>query len=265
DRGMSVAMPGLGLGGPPLLSMGTPEQKERFLAPFRDRERPHWAAFGMTEPGAGSDVAAIQTAARREGDGWVLNGAKTFISNSMRADWIVVWATVDRAAGRAGHRAFVVERGTPGLEDMRYEHKMGLIAYESSSFTLHDCCVPAANLLGGERYYAERAGFKGAMRSFNATSPASSRAPIMRSTGPSRATSACARSSRAWRGRSRRAVSSAGAPRTWPTWSSRTRSRPRWRRRSRPAWRRRRRASRSRSWATRASPATPTSRSSTAT
>src|SRR5204862_503717 len=116
DRGMSVAMPGLGLGGPPLLGMGTPEQKERFLAPFRDRERPHWAAFAMTEPGAGSDVAAIQTTAVRAGDGWVLNGAKTFISNSMRADWIVVWATVDRSAGRAGHRAFVVERGSPGIE-----------------------------------------------------------------------------------------------------------------------------------------------------
>src|SRR5207247_2314320 len=104
DRGMSVAMPGLGLGGPPLLSMGTPEQKERFLAPFRDRERPHWAAFGMTEPGAGSDVAAIQTTAVRAGDDWVLNGAKTFISNSMRADWIVVWATVDRGAGRGVRR-----------------------------------------------------------------------------------------------------------------------------------------------------------------
>src|SRR6266481_4528018 len=119
-----------------------------------------------------SDVAAIQTTAVRAGDAWVLNGAKTFISNSMRADWIVVWATVDRSAGRAGHRAFVVERGTPGLEDMRYEHKMGLIAYESSSFTLRDCRVPAANLLGGERHYAERAGFKGAMKSFNATRPA---------------------------------------------------------------------------------------------
>src|SRR5437667_6194363 len=74
DRGMAVAMPGLGLGGPPLLSMGTPEQKGRFLAPFRDRERPHWAAFGMTEPGAGSDVAAIQTTAVRTGDDRVLNG-----------------------------------------------------------------------------------------------------------------------------------------------------------------------------------------------
>jgi acyl-CoA dehydrogenase len=126
----------------------------------------------MTEPGAGSDVAAIQTTARRDGDGWVLNGAKTFSSNSMRADWIVVWATVDRGAGRAGHRAFIVERGMPGVEDMRHEHKMGLVAYESSSFVLRDCRVPAENLLGGERYYAERAGFRGAMRSFNATRPA---------------------------------------------------------------------------------------------
>ena len=172
DRGMSVAVPGLGLGGPPLFGMGTPAQKERFLAPFADRERPHWAAFAMTEPGAGSDVAAIATAAVRDGEGWVLNGAKTFISNAMRADWIVVWATVDRSAGRAGHRAFVVERGTPGVEDMRYEHKMGLVAYESSSFVLRDCRVPGDNLLGGERHYAERAGFKGAMRSFNATRPA---------------------------------------------------------------------------------------------
>jgi acyl-CoA dehydrogenase len=126
----------------------------------------------MTEPGAGSDVAAIQTTAVRDGDAWVLNGAKTFISNSMRADWIVVWATVDKSLGRGGHRAFVVERGTPGLEDMRYEHKMGLIAYESSSFTLRDCRVPALHLLGGEAHYAGRAGFKGAMKSFNATRPA---------------------------------------------------------------------------------------------
>ncbi|MGH7823156.1 MAG: acyl-CoA dehydrogenase family protein, partial [Candidatus Binatia bacterium] len=172
DRGMSVAIPGLGLGGPPLFGMGTPEQKQHFLKPFQDREKPHWAAFGMTEPGAGSDVAGIQTTAVRDGDHWVLNGAKTFISNSMRADWIVVWATIDKSLGRGGHRAFIVERGTPGLEDLRYEHKMGLIAYESSSFTLRDCRLPAFHLLGGEAYYAGRAGFKGAMKSFNATRPA---------------------------------------------------------------------------------------------
>jgi acyl-CoA dehydrogenase len=172
DRGAAVALPGPGLGEPPVRRMGTPEQRARLLGPFRDPSRPRWAAFAMTEPGAGSDVAAIRTSARRDGDGWVLRGAKTFISNAIRADWIVVWATVDPAAGRAGHRAFVVERGTPGLEDMRAEHKMGLIAYESASFTLRDCRVPAANLLGGEEHYQSRAGFKGAMASFNATRPA---------------------------------------------------------------------------------------------
>jgi len=171
DRGAAVALPGPGLGAPPVRRMGTPEQQERFLGRFRDPSRPRWGAFAMTEPAAGSDVAGIRTSARRDGEGWVLSGAKTFISNAIRADWIVVWATVDPAAGRAGHRAFVVERGTPGLEDMRAEHKMGLIAYESASFTLRDCRVPSANLLGGEDHYRARAGFKGAMESFNATRP----------------------------------------------------------------------------------------------
>src|SRR5438874_2484489 len=159
-------------GRPPMIDLAIGAELEAEVERVRGREHPHWAAFGMTEPGAGSDVAAIETSAVRDGDTWVLRGAKTFISNAMRADWIVVWATVDRSAGRAGHRAFVVECGTPGVEDMRYEHKMGLVAYESSSFTLRDCRVPAANLLGGDRHYAERAGFKGAMRSFNATRPA---------------------------------------------------------------------------------------------
>jgi len=171
DRGAAVALPGPGLGAPPVRRMGTPAQRVRFLGPFRDPARPRWGAFAMTEPTAGSDVAGIQTRARRTGDDWVLSGAKTFISNAIRADWIVVWATVDPGAGRAGHRAFVVERGTPGPEDMRAEHKMGLIAYESASFTLRDCRVPATNLLGGEEHYRARAGFKGAMESFNATRP----------------------------------------------------------------------------------------------
>lgn len=168
DRGVAVSLPGPGLGGPPVLRMGTPEQKKRFLSVFAER-RPHWGAFAMTEPGAGSDVARIATTARRDADGYVLNGAKAFISNAARADWIVVFATTDRALGRAGHRAFVVERGTPGLEGMRVEHKMGLKAYESCSFVLQDCRIPADNLLGGEAYYASDAGFKGAMGAFNTT------------------------------------------------------------------------------------------------
>ena len=171
DRGVAVSFPGPGLGEPPLLSMGTPEQKERFLGPFRTPDRPRWGSFAMTEPGAGSDVAGIRTSARLDGDCWVLNGDKSFAANASRADWIVVWATVDPALERAGHRAFVVERATRGLGDFKIEKKMGLKAYESTSFTLRDCRVPAANLLGGETHYARQAGFKGAMQSFNATRP----------------------------------------------------------------------------------------------
>lgn len=172
DRGVAVSLPGPGLGGPPVQLMGTPEQKEAFLAPFRDREGPpRWAAFGMTEPGAGSDVARIVTRCRKDGDEWVLNGTKVFSSNSKRADWVVVFATVDPALGRAGHRAFVVQKGTPGFEVIKVERKMGVRAYETCTFVLEDCRLPAGNLLGGEEYYGERKGFKGAMQTFNATRP----------------------------------------------------------------------------------------------
>lgn len=171
DRGVAVAFPGPGLGEPPILALGTPEQKARFLGPFREPDRPRWGSFAMTEPGAGSDVAAIRTTCRDHGDHWVLDGDKSFAANASRADWIVVFATADPALGRAGHRAFVVERGTPGLGDFRIERKMGLKAYESTSFTLRGCRVPAANLLGGGARQERRAGFRGAMESFNATRP----------------------------------------------------------------------------------------------
>src|SRR6218665_679061 len=173
DRGIGVALPGPGLGEPPLLALGTPGQEERFLAPFVAPQRPIWGAFAMTEPSGGSDVANIKTRARRDGDHWVLNGAKSFSGNSGRPEWIVVFATIDPALGRAGHRAFVVERGTPGLGDFRVEKKMGLRAYESTSFLLSDCRVPMANLLGGEAGHGQpTGGFKGAMNTFNAGRPA---------------------------------------------------------------------------------------------
>jgi acyl-CoA dehydrogenase len=172
DRGVAVSFPGPGLGEPPVLAMGSAEQKRRFLDRFREPDRPRWGSFAMTEPGAGSDVAAIRASARKDGDHYVLDGEKSFAANASRADWIVVWATVDPALGRGGHRAFIVERGTAGLGDFKIEKKMGLKGYESTSFTLRECRVPAANLLGGEEHYARRAGFKGAMASFNATRPA---------------------------------------------------------------------------------------------
>lgn len=125
----------------------------------------------MTEPGAGSDVARIATRARKEGDEWVLNGQKMFCSNSARADWVIVWATVDPSLGREGHRAFVVERGTPGFEILKIEHKMGSRGYETASFTLDDVRLPGDHLLGGEEFYQSRAGFKASMATFNMTRP----------------------------------------------------------------------------------------------
>ncbi len=171
DRGITVADPGPGLPEGNVLAIGTEEQKERFLGPFLAPDRPRWACFAMTEPGAGSDAAAIATSARKDGDGWILNGAKCFIGGASRADWILVQATLDASAGRAAQRAFFVERGAPGLGGFKIEKKMGLRAYESTSFTLSDCRVPAANLLGGEARYASNAGFKTAMQTFNAGRP----------------------------------------------------------------------------------------------
>lgn len=172
DRGVINAMPGPGLPEDNVLSMGTEEQKERFLGPFLKPDRPRWACFAMTEPGAGSDAAAIRTQARRDGDSWVLNGAKCFIGAASRADWILVQATVDPEKGRSGQRSFFVEQGTPGLGGFKIEKKMGLKAYESTSFTLENVRVAADCLLGGEERYESKAGFKTAMKTFNAGRPA---------------------------------------------------------------------------------------------
>lgn len=171
DRGVALSLPGPGLGGAALRTTGTAEQRDRFLSVFTDHSRAHWGAMALTEPGAGSDVARIETRAWRDGDEWVLEGSKMFCSNGARADWVVVWATVDPALGRDGHRAFVVERDTPGFEVLRIEHKMGSRGYETASFALDGVRVPEANLLGGEEFYRSREGFKGAMATFNLTRP----------------------------------------------------------------------------------------------
>jgi len=171
DRGVCIADPGPGLPETNVLALATDEQKEQFLGPFLEPERPRWACFAMTEPGAGSDAAAICTAARRDGKGWILNGAKCFIGNASRSDWILVQATLDASKGRAAQRAFFVERGTPGLGGFKIEKKMGLKAYESTSFTLQDCRVPGSHLLGGEGRDQGKAGFGAAMRTFNAGRP----------------------------------------------------------------------------------------------
>lgn len=172
DRGVASSLPGPGLGAGPVMGMGTAEQKKRWMSIFSDPANPKWGAFAMTEPAAGSDVAGIKSKAVKDGNDWILTGQKLFSANADRADWIVAWATVDPKLGRAGHRAFILEKGMPGFSVPLPEKKMGIKAYASASFSMDEVRLPAENLLGGEEHYAKKAGFKGAMRTFNATRPA---------------------------------------------------------------------------------------------
>jgi len=172
DPAMLLCLPGPGLGGPPVRGSGTPEQKERFFSIFQNMsDGLKWGAYALTEPGAGSDVAGIRTSCKKDGDHWVLTGRKCYITNGARASWNVVFATVDPALGRAGHRAFVVEKGTPGFSIGKIEEKMGLRASETAELVLDDCRVPAANLLGGEEKYQTKEGFLTAMKTFDNTRP----------------------------------------------------------------------------------------------
>ena len=172
DAALVLSLPGPGLGGPPVRATGTAEQKKRFLGMFADQTTLKWGAYGLTEPGAGSDVAGIRTSARKDGDHWVLNGRKCYITNGARAIWTVIFATVDPSLGRAGHRAFVVEKGTPGFEVGKIEEKMGLRANETAELVLEDCRVPDENLLGGEdAYVSKEKGFMTAMKTFDNTRP----------------------------------------------------------------------------------------------
>ncbi|CAN5117336.1 acyl-CoA dehydrogenase family protein [soil metagenome] len=172
DAGLLLSMPGPGLGGPPVRSTGTAEQKERFFGVFRDMSTElRWGAYALTEPAAGSDVAGIRTSCRKDKKHWVINGRKCYITNGARAAWNVVFATVDPNLGRGGHRAFVVEKGTPGFSVGRIEDKMGLRASETAELVFEDCRVPEENLLGGEERYVTKEGFMAAMKTFDNTRP----------------------------------------------------------------------------------------------
>jgi acyl-CoA dehydrogenase len=173
DAGLLLCLPGPGLGGPPVRGSGTPEQKKRFFGVFQDLDSGplQWGAYGLTEPNAGSDVSGIRTSCRKDGRHWVLNGRKCYITNGARAAWTVIFATIDPALGRAGHRAFVVEKGMPGFSVGRIEEKMGLRASETAELVLEDCRVPEENLLGGEEKYVTKEGFMTAMKTFDNTRP----------------------------------------------------------------------------------------------
>jgi alkylation response protein AidB-like acyl-CoA dehydrogenase len=128
--------------------VGNEEQKQRYLPRLATGES--LGAWGLTEPGAGSDAGSARTTAVRKGDRWVLNGNKTFITNGHYAEIAVVIAVTDREKGTHGLSAFVVEKGTPGFRSGKKENKLGLRASDTSELIFEDCEIPAENLLGME-------------------------------------------------------------------------------------------------------------------
>jgi acyl-CoA dehydrogenase len=162
DVGLLLSMPRQGLGNSAIASVATEEQLERYGG--------KWAAMAITEPEAGSDSAAIRTTAELDGDEYVLNGEKIFVTSGDRADLIVVWASLDRSQGRAAIKSFIVERDNPGLKLDRLEHKLGIRASDTANFTLQDCRVPKEALLGNPEIDT-KAGFGGAMQTFDNTRP----------------------------------------------------------------------------------------------
>ncbi len=140
-----------------IMLAGNDEQRQRWVSKLASGD---WlGAWGLTEPGSGSDAAAARTTAVKRGDKWVLNGNKTFITNGGHADCAVVLAVTDREQGTRGISAFVVEKGTKGFRAGKKENKLGLRASDTSELIFEECEIPAENLVGklGE-------GFKDAMR-----------------------------------------------------------------------------------------------------
>jgi len=137
-----------GLGPAHIAMFGTEAQKQKWLVPLARGEK--LGAWALTEPNAGSDAAATRTTATREGECWVLNGAKTFITHGAGADVMVVMALTDRARGAKGISAFVVERGTPGFLAGRKEDKLGMRASETTEVRFEQCRIPIDHLLGEE-------------------------------------------------------------------------------------------------------------------
>jgi butyryl-CoA dehydrogenase len=132
----------------PIYLFGTEEQKRKHLVPLARGEK--IGAFGLTEPQAGSDAGAIRTRAVRDGDEWVINGQKIYITNGSIADVVVITAKTDPEKGTRGISSFIIEKGTPGFEPGRDEKKMGLKGSVTSELFFEDCRIPAENLLGRE-------------------------------------------------------------------------------------------------------------------
>ena len=162
DVGLLLSMPRQGLGNSAIASVASDEQLQRFDGV--------WAAMAITEPGCGSDSASIQTTARLDGDAYVLDGEKIFVTAGGRCDAVVVWATLDKSLGRAAIKSFVVMKDTPGMTVERLEHKLGIRASDTATIRFENCRVPVENLLGSADIDADK-GFAGVMQTFDNTRP----------------------------------------------------------------------------------------------
>ncbi len=162
DVGLLLSMPRQGLGNSAIASVADDEQLERFDGV--------WAGMAITEPEVGSDSAKITATAVLDGDEYVINGEKIFVTSGDRADHIVVWATLDKDLGRAAIKSFVVAKGTPGMEVERLEHKLGIRASDTATIRFENCRVPKENLLGSADI-DDKQGFAGAMATFDNTRP----------------------------------------------------------------------------------------------
>ncbi|MGC4933741.1 acyl-CoA dehydrogenase family protein [Gordonia sp. DT30] len=162
DVGLMLSIPYQGLGNAAIAAVADDEQLKRFGKV--------WAAMAITEPSFGSDSAAVTTTATRDGDDYVINGEKIFVTAGSRASHIVVWATVDKSLGRAAIKSFVVPREHPGVEVARLEHKLGIRVSDTAVIRFENCRIPKENLLGSPEVDTKK-GFGGVMQTFDNTRP----------------------------------------------------------------------------------------------
>jgi len=144
----TVFLASLSLACYPIYKFGNDEQKKKFVTPLAKGEK--LACFALTEAGAGSDAGALETTVTQEGDNYVINGTKIFITNGAEAEIAVVFATTDKSLGHRGINAFIVEKGTPGFSVGKLEHKLGICGSSTTELIFENCQVPAANHLGEE-------------------------------------------------------------------------------------------------------------------
>jgi acyl-CoA dehydrogenase len=163
DIALLLSVPRQGLGNAAISSVATPEQLERLGNDI-------WAAMAITEPSFGSDSAAVSTTAVLDGDEYVINGEKIFVTAGSRATHIVVWATLDRSLGRAAIKSFIVPREHPGVTVERLEHKLGIKASDTAVIRFDNVRIPTDNLLGDPEIHVEK-GFAGVMETFDNTRP----------------------------------------------------------------------------------------------